>query len=219
MKEPITTENLRIILRVLGADGKNIVVSQLYEPLGLHEPNDRRDLREMLRNMLRYGEVKRISEGVYQYIEGYQPRERTALARVWSFVRKERPGWRLSQVGIMTGVGMGVVREYCKWLEEQGYIEVMGRDGQTRLFRGTDKADKKPETPNPPIRLPCPFDQEKKAALRVTSLMLRGNLYNPKTAAEIMVAAKVLLTRFEPLAAKSVTTNENPTTHTEEPSW
>lgn len=217
MKGSITADNLRIALRILGAEGKEIIVSQLYEPLNLQGPDEKRDLREILRKMLRYGEVKRVADGVYQYNDGYQPRERTPLARIWNFVRKERPGWRLSKVGLMTGVGMSVVREYCKWLEEKGYIEVIGRDGQARLFRGTDKADRKPETPHPPIRLPCPFDQEKKAALRITSLMLRGYLEKPKTAVDIVAAAKILLARFEPLAAKLVTQNEN--TQTEETSW
>lgn len=204
--ESLTTESVRVAVRIMGEGGKDVHVSQLYEPLGLRDPDERRDLRKKFKDMLRCGEVTRVSDGVYRYNFEHMPRERTALARIWRYVRISKTGWTMGDAMMKTGVSKGHLCEYCNWLEKEGFIEQVGRKGTARLFRATARAERHPETPNPPLGLPDPFEKEKNAALKIVRVMLRGSLSSSRTAKEIAESARIILARFE---KESVTENEN----------
>ena len=95
---------------------------------------------------------------------------------------------------------------YAAWLEEQGYIQRIGRNGKNAVtYRGTSKADMTPETPYPPYKETDPFQKERAAAATIARLLLCADPYAKKTAQSITEACKVLLARFD----KNRTENEN----------
>jgi hypothetical protein len=103
---------------------------------------------------------------------------------------------RHGKQGVNSHCGGARFARYCGWLENEGYIAQHGKDGTTTLYRATDKADKSPETPYPPITDRNPFERENAAAARLATLMLCHDPYQPRVAAEIIKQCNVLLARF-----------------------
>ncbi|MGE9917865.1 hypothetical protein [uncultured Desulfovibrio sp.] len=205
MKE-LTNESIRYALRNFGKGGEEISHAMLFEAFGLTEEGDKARLRNRINDMARMGEVVKVRPGVYTYNFGYRPRENRSLPAIWRFVRKAKPGWCLKECALMVRVDYTRVLRYAAWLEEQGYIQRIGRNGKNAVtYRGTSKADMTPETPYPPYKETDPFQKERAAAATIARLLLCADPYAKKTAQSITEACKVLLARFD----KNRTENEN----------
>ena len=143
----------------------------LFEAFGLTEEGDKARLRNRINDMARMGEVVKVRPGVYTYNFGYRPRENRSLPAIWRFVRKAKPGWCLKECALMVRVDYTRVLRYAAWLEEQGYIQRIGRNGKNAVtYRGTSKADMTPETPYPPYKETDPFQKERAAAATIARI-------------------------------------------------
>lgn len=208
-RKEVSKEAVRAALQSLGKGGKEISYQLVYEALGLKSEAEQAVVRSRISDMTRHGEVKRTRTGCFTYDFKHRPREAKSYETLWRFVRKAKPGWSVSGCAMMTRVSYTQALRYCNWLEEEGFIERMGRDDRNAVtWRATVKADQNPETPYPPIRATDPFAKERTAAATITRLMLCADPYALHTARGIVEAAHVLLARFEK-QDNSVTELEN----------
>ena len=137
-----------------------------------------------------------MASGLYEYNFRYRPRENSSFPALWRFVRTQKPGWSITYASQLTRISYTQTNRYMGWLENEGYIARQGKNGQTSLYRATEKADMTPETPYPPITDRNPFERENVAAARLATLMLCHDPYKPRVAAEIVKNCNVLLARF-----------------------
>jgi hypothetical protein len=205
--QTITAVMVREAMRSFCVGGKRVSNAQLYEVLELRCEQEKDRLRTRITDMVKAGEVIKVSAGLYEYNYKYRVRESATFPAVWRFVRSQKPGWSLTYASQITRISYTQVSRYCGWLENEGYITRHGKDSQTILYRATDKADKSPETPVPPITDRNPFERENAAAARLATLMLCHDPYQPRVAAEIVKNCRVLLARF------AVNQNENSGEH------
>jgi hypothetical protein len=205
LPQTITTDMVREAMRSFCKGGKRVSNAQLYNVLALGNEKEKDRLRTRVNDMVQAGEVIKVSPGLYEYNDKYRVRKNTTFPAIWRFVRSQKPGWSLNYTCQLTRISYTQVARYCAWLENEGYIVRHGKDGATTLYRATDKADRHPETPYPPITDKNPFERENAAAARIATLMLCHNPYQPTVARQIADACKVLLARFE----TPVTQNEN----------
>ena len=197
----ITKEMIRSAAKNIGSEGKEFAYPLLYEVCGVSESSDvvKASVRTRINEMVRAKELTRIRDGVFTYNSKYRLRgESPFRQRVWRFIRSQKPGWTFKDASLLTGVSYTHILRYCTWLEQEGYIAHAGKQGLVNTYMATDLADKTPEMPQPPTKDHQPFERECRAAGKIVNLMLYGNPYQPKTAQEIVEAAKVLLARFEP---------------------
>ncbi|MDR1398127.1 MAG: hypothetical protein LBJ14_10420 [Desulfarculales bacterium] len=200
MEEPqtITTAMVRQAMRGFCADIKDHRVSnaQLYEAMGLTQECEKARLRSCIADMTLSGETIKISPGLYEYNFKYRSRENTSYPAIWRFVRTQKPGWSISYACQLTRVSYSRTARYIAWLENEGFVTRHGKDSKTTLYHATDKADRTPETPYPPLTDRNPFEKENAAAARLATLMLCHDPYQPRVAAEIVKHCKTLLARF-----------------------
>lgn len=202
----ITRDDVRGVIRSFCQGGKRVSHVQLYEVMGLTCEPEKDRLRARCGDMAKQGELIRVAAGLYEYNFKYRPRTGAeSFAKLWKFIRSQKAGWSITQASQLTRVSYTQAARYFGWLENEGYLTRYGKDGQTILYRGTDKADKAPEVPYPPITDRNPFEKENAAAAQIARLMLCHDPYQAKTARDIVAACKVLLARFE----KGVTQLEN----------
>lgn len=205
-RKEVSKEAVRSALQALGEGGKEISYRLVYEALGLESEAEQAVVRSRISDMTRHGEVKRTRTGCFTYDFKHRPREAKSYEALWRFVRKAKPGWCLKECALMVRVDYTRVLRYAAWLEEQGYIQRIGRNGKNAVtYRGTSKADMTPETPYPPYKETDPFQKERAAAATIARLLLCADPYAKRTAQGITEACKVLLARFDTNRTK----NEN----------
>jgi hypothetical protein len=201
----ITQDMVREAIRSFCKGGKRVSNAQLYKLMGLEEGPERDRFRTRISDLIRFGEVIKVSPGLYEYNFKYRSRTNTSFPKIWRFVRTQKPGWSINYACQLTNLSYTQVMRYCNWLENEDFIARNGKSGTTILYRATDKADKTPETPYPDIADRNPFERENAAAADIARLMLCHDPYQPTTSRKIVAACKVLLARFE----KGVTQLEN----------
>jgi len=201
----ITTDMVREAVRSFCQGGKRVSNAQLYEVMGLACEPEKDRLRTRINDMVKQGEVVKVGPGLYEYNYKFRLRNNETCPKIWRFVRMQKPGWSVSHACQITRVSYTQAMRYIAWLENEGYVVRHGKDGQTALYRATDKADRTPETPYPPHTDRNPFAREAAAAAQIARLMLCHDPYRAKTAREIVAACNVLLARFN----NPVTQNEN----------
>lgn len=192
----ITTGMAREAVRSFCKGGGRVSNAQLYEVMGLACEPEKDRLRTRINGMVDQGEVNRIGPDLYEYNFKFRLRKNETYPRLWRFVRTQKPGWSVNAACQLTRVSYTQAMRYIAWLEGAGFVARHGKDGQTTLYRATDKADKTPETPFPPITDRNPFEKEAAAAAQIARLMLCHDPYQPKTARDIVAACNVLLARF-----------------------
>jgi hypothetical protein len=190
-------EIAREALRSFCEGGKRVSNAQLYELMNLACEQEKNRLRTRIADMVRAGEVIKIAPGLYEYNFKYRLRQGgESFPKVWRFIRSQKPGWSITYACQLTRVSYTQAMRYCAWLENEGYITKHGKDGQTTLYRATDKADRCPETPYPPHTDRNPFERENAAAARLATLMLCHDPRQTRVAAEIVKNCNLLLARF-----------------------
>jgi hypothetical protein len=169
---------------------------QLFEALGLTTEPEKARLRRRIDTMVRRKELIRISPGVYRYNADAAPkRNGEGYKRVWRAIRSGRPGWSYQDLARVTRMSYTMVRKYCLWLEKEDYIGTHGRNGNTRIWRATQKAKTTQRTPYPPITKD-PFEAERGAACRIVRLMMESNPSQKGCAKKIVNDCNLLLRRF-----------------------
>lgn len=202
----VTIDMVRTALKSFGANKQEISNAQLYDALNLKNGKEKDRLRSRINDLVRAGEVVKVRPGVYTYNFKHRSREGKGYAAIWRFVRKEKPGWTLNECALMVRIDYSHVLKYCGWIEDEGYVERVGRNAKRAItYKGTPKADATPETPYPPRKDTDPFEKERVAAATLVRLMLCANPYQPRTGRAIVDACRVLLARFE----NTVTQAEN----------
>lgn len=193
----VTIEMVRDAMRSFCIDGASVTNAQLYDLLGLTCEPEKDRLRTRINGMVKQGEVEKVGPGKYEYNFSFRLRENKNYGKIWRFIRSQKPGWTYSEMSQLIRIHYTQVCRYCRWLEEEGFIDRHSRNGQSITYRGTDRAMITPETPYPPLRETDPFEKEKAAAARIARLMLCNDPYAINTAREIVAACGVLLARFE----------------------
>ncbi|WP_156360633.1 hypothetical protein [Dethiosulfatarculus sandiegensis] len=169
---------------------------QLFEALGLETEPEKARLRRRIDTLVRRKELIRISPGVYRYNADAAPkRNGEGYKRVWRAIRSSKPGWGYVDLARITRMSYTMVRRYCNWLDDEGYIAAVGRNGNTRLYRATQKAKSTQRTPYPPITKD-PFEAERGAACRIVRLMMESNPSQKGCAKKIVNDCQLLLRRF-----------------------
>ncbi|MCB2186981.1 MAG: hypothetical protein KQJ78_11225 [Deltaproteobacteria bacterium] len=191
------TDRLRRALVGLCPDAKTTVShAQLYLAMGAVEEPQKARIRTRCQDLVRRGELERLRPGVYRYNpEGMPVKQGESYQRVWRAIRAQRPGWTYQDLAQVTRVCYTVVRRYCGWLEDQGYIAPHGREGNTRLWRTTSKARNRQTTPFPPAKTD-PFEAERGAACRLVRLMMVADPSRPHIRAKILINCQQLTSRF-----------------------
>jgi hypothetical protein len=193
---PITTDMVREAMRGFCKGGGRVTNAQLYAVMGLACEQEKNRLRTRITDMIKQGEVIKVSSGLYEYNYKFRLRSNTTFPTIWRFVRTQKPGWSITYACQLTRVSYTQAARYCAWLENEGYITRYGKDGQTILYNVTGKGVLSPETPYPPTTDRNPFERENAAAARLATLMLCHDPYQPRVAAEIVKQCNVLLARF-----------------------
>lgn len=201
----LTTPMVRVAVRSLCAGGQRTSNAMLYAFLDLQNEKEKDRLRTRVGDMVKAGELVKVSPGLYEYNFKYRLRDKTPYTRLWRCAREANPGWSFAWASLMVCTPLAIVERYYFWLEKEGYIERCGKDAQTFLYRATGKADRSPEPPYPPHTDNNPFEQECEAAAMVARAMFTCDPYRAKVASDIVAACKVLMARFD----KSFTENEN----------
>lgn len=202
----VTIDMVRVALKSFGVNKQEISHAQLYDALNLKKDKEKDRLRSRLNDLVQAGEVVRVRPGIYTYNFKHRSRGGKGYAAMWRFVRKEKPGWTIGECALMVHVDYSHALKYCGWLEDEAYVERVGRNAKQAItYRGTLKADATPETPYPPRNKPDPFEKERVAAATLVRLMLCADPHQRRIGRAIVDACHVLLARFE----NPVTQNEN----------
>ena len=192
----VTMEMVRVSMRSFCADGATVTNAQLYDLLGLTCEEEKNRLRTRINQMVKQGEVVKVSAGKYEYNFKFRLRADKSYGKIWRFIRSAKPGWTFSEGCQMTRVSYTHFSRTCTWLEEEGFIMRHGKKGPSITYKATQKAMMTPETPIPPLRETDPFEKEKAAAAKIARLMLCNDPYAVKTARDVVTACGVLLARF-----------------------
>ena len=171
--------------------------ADIFQAFSLSGEGEKRRLRKKMRAMMNRGELVRVSPGVFTYHpEALGQRYQEGYQRVWRALRSARPGWSWQDLALVTRMSYAMVRNYALWLQDQGYVAPLGRQGVTRLWRATSKAMEQPETPYPP---PTPRDRyadQRSAACRLVRCLMERDPGRPVVAAQIVKECHQILERF-----------------------
>ena len=171
--------------------------ADIFQAFSLSGEGEKRRLRKKMRAMMNRGELVRVSPGVFTYHpEALGQRYQEGYQRVWRALRSARLGWSWQDLALVTRMSYGMVRNYALWLQDQGYVAPLGRQGVTRLWRATSKAMEQPEPPYPP---PTPRDRyadQRSAGCRLVRCLMERDPGRPVVAAQIVKECQVIFKGF-----------------------
>lgn len=149
MEEPkVKAARIRELFLIHGVNETELSNIQISNFLGLTSEREKDKMRSILKDLTKYGEIKRVRSGLYIYNFNHCPHEAPKRAAIWRFVRKHKSGWTLKECTAMIKCDYAYVLKYIKWLETQGFVEKIGKnEKQAVLYKSTKKADSTPETP------------------------------------------------------------------------
>ncbi len=208
----ITPEIIRIAFRAFGKNEQEISNAQIYELLEAKTEAEQAKIRTRIAQMVRHGEINKISSGRYRYNYDYKIRGTVIAAgyvKIWRFIRQTKGEWTIKECSLMTGKDHSHVGKYVNWLEAEGYIKIVGKKEQAKCFMATQKAKMSPETPMPTYKDSDPFEQERAAGAKIVRLLLCENLYSPLTAQKIVECCEVLQNRFNKINKEQEKEQEN----------
>lgn len=195
----VTPEVIRVAFRAFGRNDQEISNAQIYEVLEAKNDADQAKIRTRIAEMVRHGEIIKVSSGKYKYNYKYQIRGTVIAAgytKIWRFVRQAKDSWTIKECSLMTGKDSSHVGKYMNWLESEGYVKIIGKKEQAKCFKATPKAKMSPETPMPSYKDSDPFEKERNAGAKIVRLLLCENLYSPAVARDIVEACEILQSRF-----------------------
>lgn len=191
------TDGMNVLRRALRACGDEIVtVAKLSAMLGLSK-HEQRVARNRLSRLVKTGEVEKVAYGQFRYRSDHAPRRQgESYVRLWRLIRVQNPGWSRAKISALIRVGRTLVDNYVNYLEDEGFVERCGREGNTTLWRTTVEGRKHRETPYPPLDIPDDYERERSATARLCQLMLTCNPHLPSTRIRIMKQLEILQQSF-----------------------
>ena len=191
------TDGMDVLRRALRACGDEVVtVAKLSNMLGLSK-HEQRVARDRLNRLVKTGEVEKVAYGQFRYRMDYAPRRQgESYVRLWRLIRVQGPGWSRAKISALVRIGRTLVDNYVNYLEDKGFVERCGREGNTTLWRTTAKGREQRETPYPPLDIPDDYERERSATARLCQLMLTCNPDLPSTRMRIMKQLEILLQSF-----------------------
>ncbi|WP_300154029.1 hypothetical protein [Solidesulfovibrio sp.] len=192
-------DRLRLVIQGLSVGGKQTVAYPLiYEALACSDEPAKARVRKQVNEMVKRRELLRVEEGVFRFNpDTEEKRSGEFYQRVWRAVRSAKPGFAYQDLATVSRVSYDHVRKYCQWLAEAGFLERHGKRGQTYLFRASEAAKDRVDTPWPPRKIRDPFETEKRATLEIVRLFLTHDPYQPATRKKIVENCRAILARFE----------------------
>ena len=170
-------EEIRNVIRTFSENGKTVTLAQVQKIVGAETPEDCRMVRRRIQELIERGEVERDGQYVFRYVPGHEPRRYgKSYIRAWKIIRIQPPGWSKSTVISLARASSTIVQRYVKFLEGEGYIAKIGRDGGTTLWRTTQKGQAERETPWPPLERSDSYVRERAATAALCTLMLTSDL-------------------------------------------
>lgn len=191
-------DRVRLIIQGLTVNGKETVTNALlYEAMGLTVEADKAKLRSRIGDLVKRGELSRITDGKYRYVPKARIKSGEFYQRAWRAIRSAKPGFSWTDIAQVSRVSYSHVRKYGQWLIEEGFVERHGCKGTTFLFRATLRAAETVETPYPPQDFTDPFEVERNAACRLVRAFMERNPYRSTVRAKIVENCRAILARFE----------------------
>ena len=172
--------------------------TMLFQALGAEDAAAKARVRRAVTHMVRRKELLRVRDGVFTYNPKAAPRrESTSYERVWRAVRASKPGFSVAELVQVTRFSERQVREYVRWLLEEGHLASHGQEGNRQLYRATQKARDTRETPLPPVGVKDPYEKERNAACKLVRLLMERDCGKPAVARGIVESCRAILARFE----------------------
>ncbi|UJX42992.1 hypothetical protein K9F62_10065 [Desulfovibrio sp. JY] len=192
-------DRVRLVIQGLSVGGKQTVAYPLiYEALVCSDEPAKARVRRQVNEMVKRRELLRVEDGVFRFNpDTEEKRSGEFYQRVWRAIRSAKPGFAYQDLATVSRVSYDHVRKYCQWLAEAGFLERHGMRGQTHLFRATEAARDRVDTPWPPRKIRDPFETEKRAALDVVRLFLTRDPYQPAIRGKIVENCQAILARFQ----------------------
>ncbi|HEU6436000.1 MAG TPA: hypothetical protein VE028_00935 [Nitratidesulfovibrio sp.] len=189
---------LRAALRTFCPTPDNVVdVPQLAEALGLTTESQRQLLRRRLHTLMARGEVEKADRGLFRFVPGKEPsRNGESYERMWRAIRIQPRGWQLVDIAQIARVERSTVGRYVRWLEDEGHVVRSGQQLNATIWRTTEKARERRETPWPPIDLPTPYEAERRATAQLCRILLLEDPDTTRTRRRIQEQLAVLVARF-----------------------
>lgn len=172
--------------------------AMIFEALGVDDESAKARVRRQVTHMVRRKELVRVRDGVFTYNPQAAPRRTCAsYERVWRAVRASRPGFSVADLVQISRFSERQVREYVRWLLDEGFLLDHGMDGNTKLYRASFKARDTRETPLPPVGVKDPFEKERNAACRLVRFLMERDCGQPAVKRGIVENCRAILARFE----------------------
>lgn len=190
-------EEVRNVIKAFSENGNTVTLAQVQKIAGVETPEDCRMVRRRIQKLIERGEVERDGQYVFRYVPGREPRRYgKSYIRAWRIIRIQPPGWSKPAVASLARVSGTIVQRYVKFLEDEGYVAKIGRDGGTTLWRTTQKGQAERETPWPPLENPDAYARERAATAALCTLMLTSDLDKEYAREKIRKHLSVLNQKF-----------------------
>lgn len=177
---------------------RQVTNAMLFEALGADDEAAKARVRRQVTHMVRRKELVRVRDGVFTYNPAAAPRrESTSYERVWRAVRAGKPGFSVADLVQITRFSERQVRDYVRWLLEEGFLAEHGANGNLKLYRATQKARDTRSTPLPPVGVKDPYEKERNAACKLVRLLMERDCGKPAVARRIVEQCRAILARFE----------------------
>ena len=192
-------DQLRTVTHTLSEDGKReITIRMILTTIGAEDARTQSRVRRAICHMVARGEMKRVRDGVFTYVPGVVSavsQYGESFKHMWRVIRKADAGWTVNFIAGTVRLHTTTVAEYCRWLEQEGYITRCGKDGNSRLYRATQKAADELKTPYPPAAPKDLYAKERGASCRLVRLFMEAN--PGKHRVKIVTECRAILARFE----------------------
>ncbi|ABB40146.1 hypothetical protein Dde_3352 [Oleidesulfovibrio alaskensis G20] len=190
--------DLREAARNLGKGGAVFSNIMLYQALGGVDQPAKDRIRRRAVSLVTSGELIRVGRGQYRYNAKAAPaRSGELITRMWRAVKSAKSGFSTQDLARISGAGYSHALRYMRHLENDGYLRTCGRNGNTILYRATEKARNQVHAYQPPRQLRDPFENEKEQVHELVSLFMLRDLYQPAVRKSVVACCKNILARFE----------------------
>ena len=179
-----------------GADSEAVNAPKLVEILGL-QPHEKQTLRRRINDMLLRGELRRTEVGWYVYVAEKEPcRFGGSYERIWRAVHVQNTSFTVRRIMQISRFGNITINRYLNFLEKEGFIELIGRDGRSQLYRLTVQGQNFQEVPYPLTSLNDDPNRAERMACAILHRLLLEDTDSPHVRRRICQQLAVLNATF-----------------------
>ena len=192
-------DKMRTVCRTLGEGGETFTNAQIYAAMGAgpEDPQRRDRIRKRVTSLRQVGALEWVARGEYKYVGDDTRRDAPLLTNAWRAVKAAKPGFAVNDITKRSGASHSHVCGWFRHLEKEGFIQRMGRNGNSILYRATPLTAETKETPLPPKELRDPFATEREAVCELVQIFMVGDPYQPGAQAKILKHCRTITGRFE----------------------